>query len=201
MQVIGQSYLTGSGECKMLLLVKAPTSSFPGFRNLSSLIVAPVHAMCLSSQAAKVHNLLTELLQCPDFSYTFHFLWKSFFCMISQSIQLAFWKCCISFYKKKECCKKLMKNIQYMVYRRLQSMKKICFLSCSLICLVIITFESVFSTDLQNVNITLRILFRPVTTQLPRIFTSIGEDYDERVLPSITTEVLKSVVVSIIQKD
>ena len=28
------------------------------------------------------------------------------------------------------------------------------------------------------------------------IFTSIGEDYDERVLPSITTEILKSVVVS-----
>lgn len=54
------------------------------------------------------------------------------------------------------------------------------------------------TTDLQNVNITLRILFRPVTTQLPRIFTSIGEDYDERVLPSITTEVLKSVVVSIV---
>lgn len=52
------------------------------------------------------------------------------------------------------------------------------------------------TTDLQNVNITLRILFRPITTQLPRIFTSIGEDYDERVLPSITTEVLKSVVVS-----
>lgn len=56
--------------------------------------------------------------------------------------------------------------------------------------------ETIF-TDLQNVNITLRILFRPVTTQLPRIFTSIGEDYDERVLPSITTEVLKSVVVSV----
>lgn len=56
------------------------------------------------------------------------------------------------------------------------------------------------STDLQNVNITLRILFRPLTTQLPRIFTSIGEDYDERVLPSITTEVLKSVVVSISQE-
>ncbi|KAI2666407.1 Prohibitin [Labeo rohita] len=36
------------------------------------------------------------------------------------------------------------------------------------------------SKDLQNVNITLRILFRPVATQLPRIFTSIGEDYDER---------------------
>ncbi|ETE67887.1 Prohibitin [Ophiophagus hannah] len=50
------------------------------------------------------------------------------------------------------------------------------------------------SKDLQNVNITLRILFRPVMTQLPRIFTTIGEDYDERVLPSITTEILKSVV-------
>ncbi|XP_041122526.1 prohibitin isoform X2 [Polyodon spathula] len=50
------------------------------------------------------------------------------------------------------------------------------------------------SKDLQNVNITLRILFRPLAGQLPRIFTSIGEDYDERVLPSITTEVLKSVV-------
>ena len=51
-------------------------------------------------------------------------------------------------------------------------------------------------SDLQNVNITLRILFRPVASQLPRIYTSIGEDYDERVLPSITTEILKSVVVS-----
>ncbi|XP_037601845.1 prohibitin-like [Cebus imitator] len=50
------------------------------------------------------------------------------------------------------------------------------------------------SQDLQNVNITLRILFWPVASQLPRIFTSIGEDYDERVLPSITTEILKSVV-------
>lgn len=51
-------------------------------------------------------------------------------------------------------------------------------------------------SDLQNVNITLRILFRPLAGQLPRIFMSIGEDYDERVLPSITTEVLKAVVVS-----
>nr|KAF6309196.1 prohibitin [Pipistrellus kuhlii] len=50
------------------------------------------------------------------------------------------------------------------------------------------------SQGAKNVNITLRILFRPVASQLPRIFTSIGEDYDERVLPSITTEILKSVV-------
>lgn len=51
-------------------------------------------------------------------------------------------------------------------------------------------------TDLQNVNITLRILFRPVPDQLPKIYTILGVDYDERVLPSITTEVLKAVVVS-----
>ncbi|EGW02144.1 Prohibitin [Cricetulus griseus] len=50
------------------------------------------------------------------------------------------------------------------------------------------------SKDLQNVNITLRILFRPVASLLPRIYTSISENYDERALPSITTEILKSVV-------
>lgn len=53
------------------------------------------------------------------------------------------------------------------------------------------------SSDLQNVNITLRILFRPVPDQLPKIYTTLGVDYDERVLPSITNEVLKAVVVSI----
>ncbi|XP_065343120.1 prohibitin 1 [Cloeon dipterum] len=50
------------------------------------------------------------------------------------------------------------------------------------------------SKDLQNVNITLRILFRPIPDQLPRIYTILGVDYDERVLPSITNEVLKAVV-------
>lgn len=50
------------------------------------------------------------------------------------------------------------------------------------------------SKDLQNVNITLRILFRPLPDNLPKIYTILGVDYDERVLPSITTEVLKSVV-------
>lgn len=48
--------------------------------------------------------------------------------------------------------------------------------------------------DLQNVNITLRVLFRPYPDQLPRIYTILGQDYEERVLPSITTEVLKAVV-------
>lgn len=50
------------------------------------------------------------------------------------------------------------------------------------------------SKDLQNVNITLRILFRPVPDQLPKIYSVLGQDYEERVLPSITTEVLKAVV-------
>jgi prohibitin 1 len=50
------------------------------------------------------------------------------------------------------------------------------------------------SKDLQNVNITLRILFRPIPDQLPKIYTILGVDYDDRVLPSITTEVLKAVV-------
>lgn len=50
------------------------------------------------------------------------------------------------------------------------------------------------SKDLQNVNITLRILYRPQVPALPKIFTNLGTDYDERVLPSITSEVLKAVV-------
>jgi len=50
------------------------------------------------------------------------------------------------------------------------------------------------SKDLQNVNITLRILFRPRPEKLPTIYSTLGLDYDDRVLPSITNEVLKSVV-------
>jgi len=50
------------------------------------------------------------------------------------------------------------------------------------------------SKDLQNVNITLRVLYRPVPNALPNIYTTLGPDYDDRVLPSITNEVLKAVV-------
>ncbi|XP_022104271.1 prohibitin-like [Acanthaster planci] len=50
------------------------------------------------------------------------------------------------------------------------------------------------SKDLQNVNITLRILFRPEVSNLPKMYVNLGEDYDERVLPSITNEVLKAIV-------
>jgi len=50
------------------------------------------------------------------------------------------------------------------------------------------------SKDLQNVNITLRVLYRPLPSALPNIYTTLGQDYDDRVLPSITNEVLKAVV-------
>ncbi|KAG8992614.1 Prohibitin-2, subunit of the prohibitin complex (Phb1p-Phb2p) [Tulasnella sp. JGI-2019a] len=48
--------------------------------------------------------------------------------------------------------------------------------------------------DLQMVNITCRVLSRPSTQDLPKIYRELGQDYDERVLPSIVNEVLKSVV-------
>ncbi|KAI5123124.1 hypothetical protein M0805_001479 [Coniferiporia weirii] len=48
--------------------------------------------------------------------------------------------------------------------------------------------------DLQMVNITCRVLSRPSIEALPTIYRELGQDYDERVLPSIVNEVLKSVV-------
>lgn len=44
------------------------------------------------------------------------------------------------------------------------------------------------------VNITCRVLSRPRVDALPAIYRTLGTDYDERVLPSIVNEVLKSVV-------
>lgn len=48
--------------------------------------------------------------------------------------------------------------------------------------------------DLQMVNITCRVLFKPDLYQLPTIYRTLGLDYDEKVLPSIVNEVLKSVI-------
>jgi prohibitin 1 len=57
------------------------------------------------------------------------------------------------------------------------------------------TISSVTGTqDLQMVNISLRVLSKPDVAALPEIFKSLGTDWDERVLPSIGNEVLKSVV-------
>ncbi|KAL7233938.1 hypothetical protein ACSBR1_017526 [Camellia fascicularis] len=44
------------------------------------------------------------------------------------------------------------------------------------------------------VNLTFCVLSRPEFSQLPRIFQTLGLEYDEKVLPSIGNEVLKAVV-------
>ncbi|XP_010447970.1 PREDICTED: prohibitin-1, mitochondrial-like [Camelina sativa] len=50
------------------------------------------------------------------------------------------------------------------------------------------------SRDLQMVKIGLMVLTRPMADQLPTIYRSLGENYSERVLPSIIHETLKAVV-------
>ncbi len=64
-----------------------------------------------------------------------------------------------------------------------------------------------FSSDLQMVEISLRVLYKPDAQQLPFIYRRLGQgfpyrlihrdcsvDFDERVLPSIVNEVSKAVV-------
>ncbi|KAK4484475.1 hypothetical protein RD792_007058, partial [Penstemon davidsonii] len=50
------------------------------------------------------------------------------------------------------------------------------------------------SRDLQMVKIGLRVLTRPLPDQLPTVYRTLGENYNERVLPSIIHETLKAVV-------
>merc|ERR1719384_121046 len=50
------------------------------------------------------------------------------------------------------------------------------------------------SKDLQMVNISLRVLSRPDAGNIPVLHKELGIDFDEKVLPSITNEVLKGVV-------
>lgn len=48
--------------------------------------------------------------------------------------------------------------------------------------------------DLQTVTIHCRLLFKPLVEALPIVHKKLGPEYDERVLPSIGNEVLKSVI-------
>lgn len=48
--------------------------------------------------------------------------------------------------------------------------------------------------DLQMVNITCRVLGRPRIESLATIYRTLGQDYDQVVLPSLVNEVLKAVV-------
>ncbi|KAJ1835804.1 Prohibitin-1, subunit of the prohibitin complex (Phb1p-Phb2p) [Coemansia sp. RSA 2711] len=50
------------------------------------------------------------------------------------------------------------------------------------------------SKDMQMVSLSLRVLQRPNIENLPQLYQNLGLDYDERVLPSIGNEVLKSIV-------
>lgn len=50
------------------------------------------------------------------------------------------------------------------------------------------------SKDMQTVSLTLRVLHRPEFAEIPKIYQNLGTDYDDRVLPSIGNEVLKSIV-------
>ena len=44
------------------------------------------------------------------------------------------------------------------------------------------------NTDLQMVDMQLRVLCRPVPEALPEIFKTVGVDYREKILPSIVNE-------------
>lgn len=48
--------------------------------------------------------------------------------------------------------------------------------------------------DLQQVFISLRVLSHPSVQRLPQIYSELGANYDEVVLPSVAQEILKSVV-------
>ena len=48
--------------------------------------------------------------------------------------------------------------------------------------------------DLQMVNLSLRVLYKPRPDMIHEVYRFLGEDYDGRVLPSVVNEVLKAVV-------
>lgn len=54
--------------------------------------------------------------------------------------------------------------------------------------------SSTGTKDLQMVNISLRVLSRPVIDKLPHIYQTLGPDFDELVFTNLGNEVLKAVV-------
>lgn len=53
---------------------------------------------------------------------------------------------------------------------------------------------STATKDLQTVTLHVRMLYKPAPDGIPTIHKTLGEDYEERVLPSIANEVLKSTI-------
>lgn len=54
--------------------------------------------------------------------------------------------------------------------------------------------SSTGTKDLQTVDIKLRVLYRPVESELPKLYKELGVDYQQKILPSIVNETLKSIV-------
>lgn len=54
--------------------------------------------------------------------------------------------------------------------------------------------SSTGTKDLQKVDLTLRVLYRPQEEKLPEILVGLGPNYDEKIIPSIGNEVLKSII-------
>ncbi|EGR30413.1 prohibitin, putative [Ichthyophthirius multifiliis] len=48
--------------------------------------------------------------------------------------------------------------------------------------------------DMQNINLTIRVLFEPQQSKLPELYRYVGTDYDEVVFPSIVNEIMRAVV-------
>lgn len=56
------------------------------------------------------------------------------------------------------------------------------------------------SKDLQTVKLTVRVLFRPMENDLPKLYRFVGKDYTQRVLPSLINEITRIIVVSYTEK-
>lgn len=54
--------------------------------------------------------------------------------------------------------------------------------------------DLIYTSDLQMVNLSLRVLYKPRPDMIHEVYRFLGEDYDGRVLPSVVNEVLKAVV-------
>jgi prohibitin 2 len=50
------------------------------------------------------------------------------------------------------------------------------------------------SKDMQTVNVSLRVMYRPDQFELQTLYRQLGTDYDQRVLPSIVNETIRSVI-------
>jgi len=52
--------------------------------------------------------------------------------------------------------------------------------------------SSTGSKDLQQVEVALRILFRPIEEFLPSLYNNVGQNFEDKILPSLVNEVLKA---------